>query len=285
MNNIEDLLPDYINILNQEKLAKYLISKNSPALFDKYDLTKNLWKIHNDLLKKINMSDYEPEISLLDLKIELASRIFKKCNLCENKCNIDRRITEGKCGVKQSKIASEFLHIGEERTLIPSHTIFFSGCTFNCVFCQNWDISQKKCGVYIKPSKLVDIIDSRKKQGSRNVNWVGGEPTPNIYYIFKTLKKMNFNLPQIWNSNMYCSLDTINLLNGVFDVYLTDFKYGNNKCAKKLSQINKYFEIVSRNHKIAYENGEILLRHLIIPNHIKCCSKPLWGLWLIYYST
>jgi putative pyruvate formate lyase activating enzyme len=280
MNNIRDLLPDYINILNQEKYAKYLISKNIPALFDKSDLTDNLWRIHNDLFKKIKLSDYEPEISLLDLKIELASRIFKKCNLCENKCNVDRNITEGKCGVKQSKIASEFLHIGEERILVPSHTIFFSGCTFNCVFCQNWDISQKKCGVYIEPSKLVDIINSRKKQGSRNVNWVGGEPTPNILYIFKTLKKMNGNLPQIWNSNIYCSLDTMNLLNGVFDVYLTDFKYGNNKCAKKLSQINKYFEIVSRNHKIAYENGEIILRHLVMPNHLKCCSKPILD-WII----
>ena len=79
---------------------------------------------------------------------------------------------------------------------------------------------------------------------------------------------------------MYCSLDTMNLINGVFDVYLTDFKYGNNICAKKLSQIEKYFETVSRNHKIAYENGEIILRHLILPNHFNCCSKPILD-WII----
>ncbi len=280
MNYIRNLLPDYFNILNQDKYARYLLSKSTYALFDKYDLIENLWKTHNDLLKKIKLSDYEPELSLLDLKIELASRIFKKCNFCENKCNVDRNKTKGKCGVKESKISSEFLHIGEENILIPSHTIFFSGCTFKCVFCQNWDISQTNCGVYIEPLKLVDFINTRKKQGSRNVNWVGGEPTPNILYILKTLKIMNLNLPQIWNSNMYCSQDTMSLLNGIFDVYLTDFKYGNNNCAKKFSQVDKYFEIVSRNHKIAYENGEIILRHLVMPNHFKCCSKPILD-WII----
>jgi putative pyruvate formate lyase activating enzyme len=280
MNNMRSLFPDYFDILNQDKCARYLLSKNIPISFDKYDLTNNLWIIHNNLIKKIKLNDLEPKSSLLDLKIELAQRIFNKCNFCENKCNVDRNLTQGKCGVKRSRIASEFLHIGEESILIPSHTIFFSGCTFNCVFCQNWDISQKYCGEYIEPSKLVDIINNRKKQGSRNVNWVGGEPTPNIFYILKTLKKMNLNIPQIWNSNMYCSQDTMNLLNGIFDVYLTDFKYGNNNCAKKFSQIDKYFEIVARNHKIAYENGEILLRHLVMPNHFKCCSKPIMD-WII----
>ena len=280
MNNIRDLLPEYFNVLNQDKYARYLISKSTSASFHKSDLIENLWRIHNDFLKKIKLNDYEPELSLLDLKIELASRIFKKCNFCENKCNIDRNITKGKCGVKESRITSEFLHIGEESILIPSHTIFFSGCTFNCVFCQNWDISQTNCGIYIEPLKLVDIINERKKQGSINVNWVGGEPTPNILYILKTFKKMNLNLPQIWNSNMYCSQDTMNLLNGIFDVYLTDFKYGNNNCAKKFSQIDKYFEIVTRNHKIAYKNGEIILRHLVMPNHFKCCSKPILD-WII----
>jgi len=280
MNIVRRLLYYYFDILNQDKYARYLLCKSSPASFDKSDLTENLWKTHDNLLKKQKLCDFEPDISLLDLKIELASRIFKKCNFCENKCNVDRNKTEGKCGVKQSRVASEFLHMGEESVLIPSHTIFFSGCTFSCVFCQNWDISQKNCGVYIEPSQLADIIHSRKQQGSRNVNWVGGDPTPNIFYILKTLKKMNVNLPQIWNSNMYCSLDTMNLLNGVFDVYLTDFKYGNNNCAKKLSQIDKYFETVSRNHKIAYENGEIILRHLVMPNHFNCCSKPILD-WII----
>lgn len=280
MDIVRSLLFDYFDILSHDKHARYLFCKSSPASYVNSDSTKTLWRKHDSLLKKLKLCDVEPDVSLLDLKIELASRIFKKCSFCENKCSVDRNINEGKCGVKQSKIASEFLHIGEENVLVPSHTIFFSGCTFSCVFCQNWDISQRDCGVFIEPSQLANIIHDRIQQGSRNVNWVGGDPTPNIFYILKTLKKMDDNIPQIWNSNMYCSLEAMKLLNGVFDVYLTDFKYGNNDCAKKLSQIDKYFETVSRNHKIAYENGEIILRHLVLPNHVECCSKPILD-WII----
>jgi len=74
---------------------------------------------------------------------------------------------------------------------------------------------------------------------------------------------------------MYCSVESMKLLDGVIDLYLTDFKYGNNKCAKKFSKVDSYFEIITRNHKIAYENGDVIVRHLVMPNHIECCSKPI----------
>jgi len=83
------------------------------------------------------------------------------------------------------------------------------------------------------------------------------------------------NIPQVWNSNMYCSDETMKLLNGVIDLYLTDFKYGNDVCARRLSKVDNYLEIIKRNHKIAYENGEMIIRHLVMPNHIDCCSKPI----------
>jgi putative pyruvate formate lyase activating enzyme len=173
------------------------------------------------------------------------------------------------------RITSEFLHLGEESVLVPSHTIFFSGCTFHCVFCQNWDISQQITGFYIKPSQLADIIETRHNQGSKNVNWVGGDPTTNLYYILETLNQLDINIPQVWNSNMYCSIETMKLLDGVIDLYLTDFKYGNDKCAKRLSLVDNYLEIVKRNHKMVYENSEMIIRHLVMPNHVECCSKPV----------
>ena len=113
------------------------------------------------------------------------------------------------------------------------------------------------------------MIDTRKKQGAKNVNWVGGDPTPNLYYILKTLKFCRVNIPQIWNSNMYCSQETFEILNGIIDVYLTDFKYRNNECALRLSKVDNYIEIIKRNHKFAYENGEVIIRHLVMPNHIE----------------
>jgi len=275
MGDVRNLLSKYFSILEENRTAKYLQCKDTPISFDSSDSTDNLWKNHDESLQNLKLSDVKPKQSFFDLKIELASRIFQNCCFCERRCGVDRTKKSGNCGVKESGVASEFLHIGEERVLVPSHTIFFSGCTFHCVFCQNWDISQVNSGLYIKPEKLVDIISKRKSQGARNVNWVGGDPTPNLLYILKVLKLCNENTPQVWNSNMYCSTETMKLLDGVIDLYLTDFKYGNDECAKRLSKVDNYLEIVKRNHKIAHDNGEIIIRHLVMPNHVECCSKPI----------
>ncbi|MCK4364781.1 MAG: radical SAM protein [Thermoplasmatales archaeon] len=279
MSNTRVLLSDYFEILDEERTAKYLLCKNAPVTFSKSDSTDTLWEIHDETLKNLKISDVQPKQTLLDLKIELAKRIFENCHFCERRCGVNRNKKSGNCGVKEPGIASEFLHIGEERVLVPSHTIFFSGCTFHCVFCQNWDISQVNSGFFMKPERLVEIIQKRKMQGARNVNWVGGDPTPNLFYILKVLKLCNENTPQVWNSNMYCSIETMNLLNEVIDLYLTDFKYGNDECAKRLSKVDNYLEIMKRNHKIAHDNGVMIIRHLVMPNHVDCCSKPIMG-WI-----
>ncbi|KAA0013995.1 MAG: radical SAM protein [Thermoplasmata archaeon] len=234
------MLERYYAILNGEKESKYLMNKNN--------------------LKKI---------------IEKAENIFESCHFCEHKCMVNRNKEAGRCGVKHARISSQFFHYGEEYMLVPSYTIFFSGCTFSCVFCQNWDISQYEAGVYIEPFKMARMIEKAADNGAKNVNWVGGEPTPNLPYILHVLNECNANLPQIWNSNMYCSIETMDILAHVIDVYLTDFKYGNNECAERLSKVKNYWEIITRNHEIAYKQGEMIIRHLVLPSHIECCSKPI----------
>lgn len=268
-------LPRYFAILEGEQTAQYLNCKYIPVTFDPLTSTDALWKIHDKAVKTTSLSDEPLPQSLLDLKIELAQRIFQNCHFCERRCNIDRQAAQGVCRVQQPSIASEFLHMGEERVLVPSYTIFFSGCTFQCVFCQNSDISQQTCGTYIKPLTLATMIENRRRQGAININWVGGDPTPNLVYILEVLKHCNTDLPQIWNSNMYCSSETMELLNGIIDVYLTDFKYGNDECAQRLSKVNNYVSIIQRNHRIAYHTAEMIIRHLVMPSHVTCCSKPI----------
>lgn len=272
--NIKNILLTYFKILEENHQAGYLQCKHVPVSFKTSESTKNLWKKHDNVLQNIKISEIKPDQTLLDLKTELAFRIFQRCCFCERKCMVDRRNQSGNCGVKLPHVASEFLHYGEENVLVPSYTIFFSGCTFHCVFCQNWDISQEICGIYIEPSILAGFIKKRTSQGARNVNWVGGDPTPNTPFILETLKHCKDNIPQIWNSNMYCSIETMKLLSGVIDLYLTDFKYGNNSCAKQLSKVDNYIKIIQRNHKIAHDNGDMIIRHLVMPNHVECCSKP-----------
>ena len=275
MSGIDNLFPNYFGFLTENKISKYLQCKFSCSSFDSLDDTEKLWQIHDKALQDKVIEEVEPKQSLLHLKIELASRMFKNCHFCERRCEIDRRKKSGNCGVLKPLVASEFLHVGEEHILIPSYTVFFSGCTFHCVFCQNWDISQNTSGVYLEPRKLADLIATRKKQGAKNVNWVGGDPTPDLLFILKVLKECSTNIPQVWNSNMYCSTETMQLLQNVIDMYLTDFKYGTDECAKHLSKVDNYTAIVKRNHKIAYHNGEMIIRHLVMPNHVECCSKPV----------
>jgi putative pyruvate formate lyase activating enzyme len=275
MINERKILTSYFNILEENKSAKYLDCKQISVSYNSSDSIDKLWSIHDQALKNQQISDINPKFSLLDLKTEIACKIYKNCCFCERRCGINRNNKTGNCKVEQTRIASEFLHIGEERVLIPSHTIFLSGCTFHCEFCQNWDISQENTGFYIEPKKTAEIIHKGMMQGSKNVNWVGGDPTPNLLYILQVLKELNENIPQIWNSNMYCSRESMKLLEGLIDLYLTDFKYGNDICAKRLSKIDNYLEIIQRNHKIAYENGDMIIRHLVLPNHVECCSKPI----------
>ena len=270
--NWKSILQRYSGILDGDLMARYLETKSVEVDFSKSDGIDRLWEIHDKAMEDPKVRS-KPAKSLLDLKIEIADRILKRCRLCERRCGTDRYKSFGVCKVRESRIASEFLHIGEEFMLIPSYTIFFSGCTFNCVFCQNWDISQFISGRYVEPEDLARLISKRRSQGALNVNWVGGDPTPNVPYILKVLKLCDENLPQIWNSNMYCSIETMRLLDGIIDLYLTDFKYGNNRCAERLSKVKNYLEVVERNHIIASKQGDMLIRHLVMPNHLECCTR------------
>jgi len=221
------------------------------------------------------------EGSLLDLKLELSRRILTHCAFCERRCGVDRTgESRGTCGVgAQSRYSSDFLHMGEEPELVPSHTIFFSGCTFRCAYCQNWDIAvHPESGRWAEPAMLSAVLLEGLSQGSRNANFVGGNPDPNLHTILETIKLVGYGgrfLPMVWNSNMYTSSESMEILEGVIDVFLGDFRYGNDDCAKELSDVEDYFDIVSRNFKSAHGSAEVMLRHLVLPGHLECCTRPI----------
>lgn len=278
-------LERYFEILEGDAKARYLDAKDWLVSARLSDDTAALWRIHEAALSKGSArQDREDNVSLLDLKIELAHRMLDSCEICERRCGVNRnKGTKGHCGVLEPMISSEFLHMGEEPDLVPSYTIFFSGCTFNCVFCQNWDISTRPdAGNHMDTTSLARRIDrvagSRHDSvppRARNVNWVGGDPTSNLPSILDTLRECTANIPQVWNSNMYLTERAMTLLDGVIDVYLTDFKYGNDSCALRLSNAPDYMRIVTRNHLLARAQCEVIVRHLIIPGHIDCCTRPV----------
>lgn len=216
-------------------------------------------------------------MSLYDLKVVIASRLVSPCILCENRCGVKRTDGEtGRCGVGTiSRYASEFIHMGEEAPIIPSHTIFFKGCTFGCIHCQNWDIATSPNTGVIFNDHIIDLIGSRHSRGARNVNLVGGNPDQHLYNILDVFTKLDTHTPIVWNSNTFASAESMELLKGFADLHLADFKYGNDSCAKEISGIDNYWEVVTRNLSFAYANSEILIRHLVLPGHVQCCTVPI----------
>ncbi len=261
------MLDRYKRILQGEIEPYYLQAKQNSTGEDYIGMDEE------DLWGEIDEYRRNNEVPPLDLKSELVKRISLRCELCERKCRVNREEGEkGYCNVTEPKISSEFLHMGEETELVPSHTVFFAGCNFRCIFCQNYEISQLNKGRYVPVEKLAKKLDSSR---GKNVNWVGGDPTPSLSYVLQVLQKMNNPLPQIWNSNLYLSEKSMKILSQLMDVYLTDFKYGNDSCAKELSDVDDYTLVVRRNHLIAEKTGDLIIRHLVLPGHLECCTKPI----------
>jgi len=283
----------YIKVMMNKRPAKYLICKRIPIETDLKENEEKLWDEHDKkviefkkVYNKIATGDLKieeltkPKKNLLDLKIELTKRMLTHCNFCERRCNINRsKGLVGYCQLdKNTYVSSWFHHWGEETPLIPSGTIFFSSCNFKCVFCQNYDISQLNPhgGIKVTEKELAKIEKRLRREGARNINFVGGEPTPNLHTIIGSLKFLEENVPLLWNSNMYCSEETMKILLEIIDIALPDFKYGNDNCGESLSNAKNYFEIVARNHKIMHDYPiDMIIRHLVIPNHLECCTKPI----------
>jgi putative pyruvate formate lyase activating enzyme len=288
---IRKTLGRYFSVMEDEKPAKFVISRKLSAEFDKKDSLKGLWQEHTGLTEEFYRLEREidagdksfqelptPDRSYLDLKIEIATRILEACHFCSRRCGVNR--TKGmfgycRCG-SEIVVSSIFEHMGEEPELVPSGTVFTMGCTMRCNHCQNWTISQWiDNGETYKPKKLAKKIKHLRLSGCKNVNLVGGEPTPWLKHWLETFKHVSVNVPVVWNSNSYYSAETAQLLAGFVDVYLLDFKYGSDECAGRISDASNYLNVCIHNGLEAKKNGELIIRVLVLPNHLECCTKPI----------
>jgi putative pyruvate formate lyase activating enzyme len=284
-------LARYFAVMQNREPAKFLIARKLPAEFSKSDSSERLWQEHKRLTQEFSRIEREiddghrdfeemaaPEKSYMDLKIEIADRILSSCHLCVRKCGSNR--LEGKLGFCRCglgiTVSSVFEHLGEEPELVPSGTIFTLGCTMRCKYCQNWSISQwMERGEVFEPVNLAREVERLRLEGCRNVNLVGGEPTPWLQQWLETFKRVNANVPVVWNSNSYYSSESAALLAGFADVYLLDFKYGPGPCAERISDASGYWETCTFNHLEARKHGELIIRMLVLPKHLECCTKPI----------
>ena len=217
-----------------------------------------------------------------------------KCTICPHECKINRN--EGKIGRCKStdkiKIALYSTHNFEEPCISGkkgSGTVFFSNCNLNCVFCQNYEISQQTRGKEIEIEDLAKIFLEQQKKKLENINLV--TPTsyvPQIIEAIKIARKEGFNLPIVYNTNGYEKVETIKKLDGYVDIYLPDLKYAEDDLAKKYSKVDNYFDIATKailemqkqvgkvklNEEGVMQKG-IIVRQLVLPSHIENSKKVL----------
>lgn len=219
--------------------------------------------------------------------------MLEKCTICPHKCGINRNEKIGRCkSGKEIKIALYSTHNFEEPCISGekgSGTIFFSNCNMNCIYCQNYEISQIGKGKEISIEKLAEIMLEQQEKGVENINLV--TPTSYCMHIIEAIKiakEKGLKIPIVYNTNAYESVETLKLLDGFIDIYLPDLKYYYNELGEKYSKVKNYFEIATQAIKEMYrqvgqpvldENGimkkGLMIRHLILPNNIENSKQIL----------
>ncbi len=217
-------------------------------------------------------------------EIAMGEEKHMMCNACPRHCRVDRNAGgTGFCGAASVPyVARCDLHFFEEPCISGergSGAIFFCGCNMNCVFCQNNTINHKNVGVKADKNVLADMMLMLQEKGANNINLV--TPTPHTGTIMSAVIKARENglkLPIVYNTNGYETVDMIKSLEGIVDIYLPDFKYGDGIIAKKYSDTADYFEKASAAIAQMYSQcGElevdecgmakkgVIIRHLVLP--------------------
>jgi len=242
---------------------------------------------------RVSPKEFQPaylrlyESGELGRRVERALGLLEDCTVCPRDCRVNRladRFAVCKTG-RYAVVSSHFPHFGEEDCLRGwngSGTIFFSWCNLRCVFCQNYDISWEGGGRATKPAELAAMMLTLQERGCHNINFVTPEHVvPQILEALPLAAAGGLRLPLVYNTSAYDSLDSIELLDGIVDIYMPDFKFWDAAMARHYSKAPNYPEAARHAIKAMHaqvgplvfdENGlarrGLLLRHLVMPGGI-----------------
>ena len=230
----------------------------------------------------------------LEHRIARLMKMLEACALCPRQCKVNR--LRGESGYCQAgadlQVSSYFPHFGEERPLVGRHgsgTIFLTHCNLKCNFCQNYDISHLGVGEIVSLQKFARMMVALQQQGCHNINFV--TPThyaPQIVAALPVAIKMGLELPIVYNCGGYESLEVIELLDGIVNIYMPDTKFSSNEHAERYASAPDYFDVLQEvllemqrqvgilkidQYGIAYQG--LLIRHLVMPNDVAGSEKIL----------
>lgn len=220
-------------------------------------------------------------------RVKQAFEILNDCTLCPRQCHVDRNTGEtGICRTGRKALLSSYnAHFGEEAPLVGSYgsgTIFFTHCNLLCTFCQNYDISHLGYGQEVSNGQLAEIMLHLQNSGCHNINFVTpSHVVPQILAALQIAVEKGLNVPLVYNSGGYDHVDTLKLLEGIFDIYMPDFKFWDSDIAAATCNARDYPEVarkaVQEMHRqvgdlFIDENGialrGLLVRHLVLPDNL-----------------
>jgi len=221
---------------------------------------------------------------LLEEKVRKAHNLLKSCVLCPRKCGVDRKSGEtGFCKTgRLAWVSSYNPHFGEEDPLVGTHgsgTIFFTHCNLLCLFCQNFEISHQGYGRELSDDELAAMMLELQQQGCHNINFVTpSHVVPQILSALEIAVPQGFHVPLVFNTGGYDRVETLKLLEGVFDIYMPDFKFWDPQIAEDACEAADYPQVTCRAllemHRqvgdlVLDEDGlakrGLLIRHLVLP--------------------
>ncbi len=235
------------------------------------------------------LDPFEPaylRLTAADLRDRVATglRELEDCCACPRNCHVDRMHDETKvCNTgRYARVASAFPHFGEEDCLRGwrgSGTIFFGLCNLRCVFCQNWDISQQASGQELTGAQIAGVMLQLQTRGCHNVNFVTPEHVaPQVVEAISEAVPRGLELPVVYNTSAYDSVESLRLLDGLVDIYMPDFKFWESETAKRLAKAKDYperaREAIREMHRQVGElrfgpdgmaRRGVLVRHLVMP--------------------
>jgi putative pyruvate formate lyase activating enzyme len=214
-----------------------------------------------------------------------ARAMLADCHFCAHHCGVNRLAGEfGLCRAgAEPRYFSAQVEVSDELELIPTFAIALSGCDLRCDFCitsaESWNprsgdalVASRGGGVAI--AELADQAKAALANGARTIMVLGGEPTIHLPAALELVAALPDSAKLIWKTNAHGSAQAHELLDGMFDVWLADYKFGNDECARRLAKISNYTDVVRENLLRANEHSELIVRHLLMPDHVDCCWRP-----------
>lgn len=208
--------------------------------------------------------------------------MLEDCHFCAHHCGVNR--LHGPAGLchagHETRFFSAQAEVSDELELIPTFAIALSGCDMRCDFCitgrSSWN---PQAGETLDVDAMARRAIRALARGARTIMVLGGEPTIHLHAALQLVAAMPDTAKLVWKTNAHCSADARRLLDGMFDVWLADFKFGNDDCARRLAKVSNYVAIVRENLLWANEHSELIVRHLLMPGHVECCWRPV-AQWL-----